>query len=127
MLDAFGIAHRRQPPGRYGARLRAALRTAQPQRKLDLLLVGALIEARSAERFRLLVPRLENPLAEFYASLERSEARHFELYLELARERDDCAQHEEFSGRLAALAALEAELATSPDPLFRFHSGPPAG
>jgi tRNA isopentenyl-2-thiomethyl-A-37 hydroxylase MiaE len=28
--------------------------------------------------------------------------------------------------RIAAFAALEAQLITSPDAVFRFHSGPPA-
>jgi tRNA-(ms[2]io[6]A)-hydroxylase len=124
MMDKLGVEHVRQRPGRYGSQLRAAMRTADPGRKLDLLLIGALIEARSAERFRLLIPRLPEPLAEFYATLERSEARHFELYLGLAQERDpsggaECEQ------RLAVLAAREAALATEPDAQFRFHSGAP--
>ncbi len=29
--------------------------------------------------------------------------------------------------RVEEFAALEAELITSPDPVFRFHSGPPPG
>jgi tRNA-(ms[2]io[6]A)-hydroxylase len=114
-----------QKPGRYGAGLRTAVRTSEPGRKLDLLLVGALIEARSAERFRLLAPRLAEPLAEFYATLERSEARHFELYLNLAYDRDESAGDAESAQRLAVLAAREAELITAPDHLFRFHSGAP--
>lgn len=125
MLEALGIAHRREAPGRYGTGLRAAVRTRDPGRKLDLLLVGALIEARSAERFKLLVPRLAEPLAEFYAGLERSEARHFELYLNLARAADASEGHNESAERLAVLAQREAELATTPDPIFRFHSGAP--
>jgi tRNA-(ms[2]io[6]A)-hydroxylase len=101
------------------------MRKTEPGRKLDLLLVGALIEARSAERFRLLVPRLPEPLAELYATLERSEARHFELYLTLAHEADATEGDAESACRLAALAAREAELATEPDRVFRFHSGTP--
>ena len=127
MMEALGVEHRRQEPGRYATGLRAATRTSQPERKLDLLLIGALIEARSAERFQLLAPRLPEPLAEFYASLERSEARHFELYLHLAHERDDSVRQCGLSGRFAELAAIEAELATAPDSRFRFHSGPPVG
>jgi len=125
MRESLGVPFARQKPGRYAAGLRASMRSAEPGRKLDLLLVGALIEARSAERFRLLVPRLPEPLAQFYATLERSEARHFELYLELAYEADDSQEHAESKQRLAELAATEARLATEPDPDFRFHSGPP--
>ncbi|MGH8286504.1 MAG: tRNA isopentenyl-2-thiomethyl-A-37 hydroxylase MiaE, partial [Steroidobacteraceae bacterium] len=49
------------------------------------------------------------------------EARHFEIYLGFARE----IAPDEWRGRLTELANHEAELATSPDPLFRFHSGSP--
>ena len=122
MMVALGVAFERQQPGRYAAELRRQLRTAEPGRKLDLLLAGALIEARSAERFGLLHPHLPAPLARFYAQLERSEARHYELYLGLASR----AAPLHWQGRLQSLAARESELATQPDPLFRFHSGPPA-
>jgi len=125
MQETLGVPHARQKPGRYGAGLRTVVRTGGPGRKVDLLLVGALIEARSAERFRLLVPRLPPPLSVFYATLERSEARHFELYLELAREADESAGRAESARRLGEIAAREAALATEPDPVFRFHSGAP--
>lgn len=126
MMETLDVRSVRQKPGRYAAGLRAAMRTTEPGRKLDLLLVGALIEARSAERFKLLVPRLPEPLAAFYAMLERSEARHFELYLNFAHAADTFDGEGECAYRLAALAAREAELATEPDRLFRFHSGAPA-
>ena len=112
----------RQRPGRYAHELRRVLRTTHPERKLDLLLTAALIEARSAERFGLLTARLPAPLGALYAQLAHSEARHFELYLEFARERAPA----EWRARLAELAAREAELATAPDTELRFHSGPPA-
>lgn len=122
VMQALGVPFERQKPGRYGVGLRVLLRTAEPGRKLDLLLVAALIEARSCERFRLLAPRLPPPLGELYARLERSEARHFERYVELAR----AERAEEWRSRLLELAAREAELATAPDAEFRFHSGAPA-
>src|SRR5690606_1939814 len=95
MMETLGVPVLRHKPARYASSLRAAIRSKDPGRKLDVLLVGARIEARSAERFRLLVPRLPEPLAELYATLERSEARHFELYLTLARERDASPDHAE--------------------------------
>jgi tRNA-(ms[2]io[6]A)-hydroxylase len=125
MMESLDVRSVRQKPGRYAAGLRKAMRTTEPGRKLDLLLVGALIEARSAERFRLLVPRVPEPLAAFYATLERSEARHFELYLSFAQAADTSDGEAGSAHRLATLAAREAELATEPDSLFRFHSGAP--
>lgn len=121
MMRRLGIASARLVPGRYATRLRAMLRTVNPGRKLDLLLAGALIEARSAERFGLLAPRLPEPLGGFYAELERSEARHFAQYVDFAR----AEAPEQWRERLETLAAREAELATSPDRELRFHSGPP--
>jgi tRNA-(ms[2]io[6]A)-hydroxylase len=126
MMETLDVPYIRQKPGRYGAGLRATMRTADPGRKLDLLLIGALIEARSAERFRLLAPRLSEPLAGFYTTLERSEARHFELYLNLAHDFDVSKGKAESERRLKIIAEREAELATSADDAFRFHSGTPA-
>jgi len=126
MMETLDVPYLRQKPGRYGAGLRATMRTADPGRKLDLLLIGALIEARSAERFRLLAPRLQAPLSDFYTTLERSEARHFELYLNLAQDFDSSKGKVESERRLKTIAEREAELATSPDDAFRFHSGNPA-
>jgi tRNA-(ms[2]io[6]A)-hydroxylase len=123
LMQALGVPFQRQKPGRYANGLRAVMRSADPERKVDLLLTAALIEARSCERFRLLAPRLTSPLGPFYAQPERSEARHFSRYLEFAR-RAESGGHLE--ARLRELAAREAELATSPDPQFRFHSGAPA-
>jgi tRNA 2-(methylsulfanyl)-N6-isopentenyladenosine37 hydroxylase len=121
LIQALGVQFRRQTPSRYAAGLRAVLRTADPGRKLDLLLAAALIEARSAERFRLLAPRLPGALGALYGQLERSEARHFEHYVEFSR----LVAQRQWRARLAVLAAREAELATSPDREFRFHSGSP--
>jgi len=56
-------------------------------RFLDHLLLFALIEARSCERFRLLSEGLEdNSLKEFYRKFMISEAGHYRLFLDLARE-----------------------------------------
>ena len=119
-MTELGVAFRRIGPSRYGEGLRRALRRSEPGRRVDLLVCGALIEARSHERFVGLVPRLGAPLAGFYASLAAAESRHAALYLKLARKRGPDADV-----RLEELAAVEAELATAPDPEFRFHSGTP--
>ena len=88
--------------------------------------------ARSCERFqRLVAPGVSSPAATLppaaaalYAALQASEARHFEFYLKSA-EQHAAAHGLDARRRLGELAAVEAELATAPDPLFRFHSGPP--
>lgn len=116
----LGVEFRRLSPARYAEGLRRALRRSEPGRRVDLLLCGALIEARSHERFVGLVARLRAPLAEFYAGLAAAESRHAALYLRLAEKRGSGV-----TARLRELAAIEAELATSPDREFRFHSGTP--
>ena len=119
-MALLGLPFGRQRPGRYAQQLRRAARTSDPARKLDLLLTGALIEARSAERFALLAPHLSPPLARLYADLAGAEARHFLLYVGFAR----AAAPQEWRTRLEALAEREAQLVTEPDETLRFHSGP---
>jgi len=56
-------------------------------RFVDRLLINALIEARSCERFRLLSLHLEDDdLKEFYHKFMVSEAGHYRLFLDLAKE-----------------------------------------
>lgn len=124
-LVALGVPFRRMSPSRYAEGLRRLVRRDEPQRRLDLMLVGALIEARSHERFMGLIPHLSAQLAEFYGSLAAAEARHVDLYLKLAH-RCGLATADEIARRLLTLSAAEAELATAPDAEFRFHSGTPA-
>lgn len=124
LLLALAVPHRRLAPSRYATALRRHVAAAEPARKLDLLLVGALIEARSAERFVALAPRLKGAMADLYRGLAESEARHHALYLELAQgHAAECGL--EFAGRLDMFAIIEADLITSPDAQFRFHSGAP--
>jgi tRNA 2-(methylsulfanyl)-N6-isopentenyladenosine37 hydroxylase len=126
LMQKLGVPFRRLKPGRYAQQLRAALRTHEPARQLDLMICGALIEARSCERFRLLAPRLPTPIGEFYADLERAEARHVDLYWDFALEAAGRDGEGACRARLAALVEVEAGLATSGDVQLRFHSGPPA-
>ena len=122
LMKRLEMPHQRLKPGRYAGELRKLVRTHEPKRKLDLMIVHALIEARSCERFRLLAKLLPGEVRELYQQLERSEARHFEIYLQFA-EREFAA--EEIAARLEHIATREAELATAPDRELRFHSGPP--
>lgn len=126
LMQQLGVAMTRLPPGRYAGALRARLSVSEPRRKLDLLLCGALIEARSCERFEAVAPLLHEPLRGFYAALAESERRHAGLYLDLAREaRPEDMEETAWEHRLDELAHVEAALVTAEDAQFRFHSGVP--
>jgi len=125
LMRHLGVPFRRLSPSRYAEGLRRGVRRSEPARLVDLLVCGALIEARSWERFTGLVTRLDEPLAGFYRGLAASEARHRDLYLRLAAERSRPAAGAGWQDSLDRFAAIEAELAATPDRQFRFHSGPP--
>ena len=107
---------------RYAAGLKKVVRAEEPGRLVDTLLIGAIIEARSCERFSALVPVLDERLSSFYSSLLKSESRHFLEYLELAESE---ASGDEIQERLEILLAEEKQLIESKDRVFRFHSGEP--
>jgi len=126
IMDEMQVPFERLTASRYAGGLREAVRDDEPLKLLDMLLIGALIEARSCERFARLAPRLPERLARFYGGLLASEARHFEHYLGFALTETGVSRAE-LDERLAELKVLEASLITAPDPRFRFHSGPPVG
>lgn len=124
IMDDLEIPFERLSASRYAGGLRDAVRHEEPYKLLDLLLIGALIEARSCERFAKIAPRLPEKLGRFYGGLLASEARHFEHYIAFAK--SECGVDEaEIDARLDELKALEAALVTGPDDEFRFHSGLP--
>ena len=125
ILAAKQIDFQHVSASRYAGALRQACRDSEPDRIVDVLLVGALIEARSCERFAVLVPHLPTDIADFYAGLLASEARHFQHYIGFARA-ESTVKADEFDARLSELKSLEAALISSPDSQFRFHSGVPA-
>lgn len=125
IMEDMDIEFERLSASRYAGELRAAGHKAEPLRLLDMLLTGALIEARSCERFARIAPRLPQPLGKFYAGLLASEARHFEQYVGLARS-ETGIDTADIDARLGELKAIEAALIREPDREFRFHSGLPA-
>ncbi len=120
IMKKRGVTYTHLSPARYAAGLREAVRTEDPGRLVDVLIVGAIIEARSCERFAALAPSLDEKLAEFYNSLLKSEARHYQDYLKLAEQ----ANGGPVGDRVAEFLAIEQKLIESPDSEFRFHSGP---
>ena len=124
IMQEMDVPFERLTASRYAGGLRDAVRDNEPYKLLDMLLVGALIEARSCERFARVAPELPARLGKFYSGLLASEARHFEHYIAFAR--SECGVSDaEVDERLAELKAIEAALIAGPDPDFRFHSGLP--
>nr|WP_136251916.1 tRNA isopentenyl-2-thiomethyl-A-37 hydroxylase MiaE [Ningiella ruwaisensis] len=142
MMQAYNIEYENISSSRYARGLLKHVRTHEPAALIDKLICGALIEARSCERFAAIAPHLDKPLADFYISLLRSEARHFEDYLSLAKSivledfknaqgKDNGKYKNEeqalaaFESRVQFLSLEEADLILSPDKDFKFHSGAP--
>lgn len=126
LMQQLDVPMTRLAPGRYAGALRGRLAASEPARRRDLLLAGALIEARSCERFEVLAPLLHEPLADFYRGLAESERRHAGLYLDLALAgAPDEGARAAVLRRLDELAEFEAGLVTTADAEFRFHSGVP--
>ncbi|HEX3914231.1 MAG TPA: tRNA isopentenyl-2-thiomethyl-A-37 hydroxylase MiaE [Steroidobacteraceae bacterium] len=124
LIMQLKIAPQRLAPGRYAAQLRRLVCASEPRREVDLMICGAFIEARSCERFAALAGVIDAPMSALFRGLHAAESRHYQLYLGLAARAADRAGVK-LDERIAEFAALEAQLIVSPDPLFRFHSGPP--
>ena len=122
IMKARRVHYPQLSASRYAGALRQQARSNEPARLIDTLLIGAIIEARSCERFALLAPELDEELGQFYRTLLRSEMRHFGDYLKLAV---DVGSKEEVEARLPALLQFERGLIEAPDTEFRFHSGVP--
>ena len=123
VMAARDITYEPLSASRYAQGLHKGVRRQEPGRLIDTLIVGALIEARSCERFARLAPELDKELGDFYLSLLKSEARHYSDYLRLA---ESLASDGDLADRLEYFRGLEAELVESEDTEFRFHSGPVA-
>jgi len=123
-MESRGIKPRRLAASRYAAGLFALVSRSEPARLIDTLIVAAIVEARSCERFAALATRLQGSLGRLYAGLLASEARHFQTYLDLARDAAG-AEAPAIEGRIAEMLAVEGRLITTPDEELRFHSGPP--
>jgi tRNA-(ms[2]io[6]A)-hydroxylase len=120
IMQKRGVNYRPVSASRYAASLSQHVRKEEPGQLVDKLIIGAIIEARSCERFAALVPELDEDLGKFYLSLLKSEARHFQDYLHLAQSYSP----EDINDRIAFFIAEEARLVNEPDTRFRFHSGP---
>ncbi|UVE19467.1 tRNA isopentenyl-2-thiomethyl-A-37 hydroxylase MiaE [Pseudomonas sp. LS44] len=119
LMKKRGVRYRPVSASHYAQRLHKHMRSSEPHKLIDTLIVGAFIEARSCERFFRLAPHLDEELGKFYRSLLKSEARHYQGYLQMAQAYTDGPIDE----RIAYFAEVEREAILTPDTEFRFHSG----
>jgi len=122
IMDTRNIEYCHLSSARYASGLREHVRTSEPGRLIDILIIGAYIEARSCERFAKLAPYLDDELAKFYRSLLKSEGRHYQDYLGLAEQ----YAGEPIGERIEFFRIQENKLILDADEEFRFHSGAPA-
>lgn len=115
--------------GRYAGGLRKEIRTYEPEALIDVLVIGAFVEARSCERFYALAPLVDDELGRYYRYLLKSESRHYEDYLALALDVAKTVKlkdpEEDIQQRIELIREVEKDLILTPDKTFRFHSGVP--
>jgi len=121
------IPHRRPQSSPYLAGLQAAKRGGS-YALMDLLVVSAIVEARSCERFvvlagALLETRVDpegETLAQTYLNLSRSESGHAAVFLELAKL---YYPEEELESELERRLVVEAEVLATIPVTARMHGG----
>ena len=122
LINKRNLDYTQLSSSRYAGELRKSVRTFEPARLLDTLIVSAIVEARSCERFASLAPLLEDELSGFYSELFKSEERHFRVYLDLAETISEDFPLEE---RIEFFLEEDCRLIQTEDADFRFHSGVP--
>lgn len=114
-MQRRGVEFVRQKPAPYAARLLEVVRSGRDEKMLDQMLCNAAVEARSCERMMLLERALRGQdaeIADLYHELVGSEARHHELYVELAKHLFDADLVE---SRMVEIMRHEADvIATAP-------------
>jgi tRNA-(ms[2]io[6]A)-hydroxylase len=107
----------------YANSLRLLVRKGESAEVLDRLLVAALIEVRSCERFSVLASTSADvELASFYRALYSSELGHYKVFLNLARK---FTAQPALDARWLQMLAAEATILSQQEPGPRIHSGLP--
>ncbi|MEQ1860132.1 MAG: tRNA isopentenyl-2-thiomethyl-A-37 hydroxylase MiaE [Chthoniobacteraceae bacterium] len=120
LLRERGIAFTGPVKSPWISAMMGQVQKGRKQQVIDHLVVCALIEGRSCEKFQILaggVRDLDPGLADFYASLVESEGNHYATYLIMARHID----LEETERRLDYFLDLDAQLIREPHPLPMLH------
>lgn len=121
ILKKRGIEFRTMKASSYASNMAKYIRPDNKGKLTDSLIVGAIIEARSCERFEKISAYLDEELQKFYLSLLKSESRHFQDYLDLAQKYSE----ESIEDRVQFFLVVEQQSILNPDPLLRLHSGVP--
>ena len=120
LLKTLGIKFQRIQPTGYNRRLKELIINKEPQRVVDRLLVTALADARSNERFSVIADSCEDPkVAEYYKSLVDKDRENYVTYIDLAGGYIDEGHVFE---RLDELANYEATLISDGGAKPRLHS-----
>jgi tRNA 2-(methylsulfanyl)-N6-isopentenyladenosine37 hydroxylase len=122
MLARRGARLTRQHSNPYASALRGLVRMgAGPGELVDRLMISALIEARSCERFKLLAEACTDvELAKLYRGLWASEHGHYRTFIQLAEQVTDA---KEVAERWAQMLDAEADIIQNQPPGPRMHSG----
>ena len=121
-MEKLGIVHNNRPACRYAKSLHALMRKDGSAALIDKMIVAAIIEARSCERFAALGQVLTGPLKDFYHKLWLADRRHAVVCIEFCALLDT---EDNIALRLEELLTAEAEIILMPEACYRFHSGVP--
>lgn len=131
LLGRRGGRMKRSHKSHYATALRLLVRKGGPAELLDRLLVSALIELRSCERFAILAvvarekyagsrENDQEDLAAFYKTLYSSELGHYKVFLKLAAK---IVPNDEREARWQYMLAAEAHILAQQEPGPGIHSG----
>ncbi|NBX84914.1 MAG: tRNA-(ms[2]io[6]A)-hydroxylase [Gammaproteobacteria bacterium] len=124
LLKQRNIRFQPLKPSQYGKKLHEVRSNHNNQQRLfDDLIISAIIEARSCERFFSLLPFLEDVdtgIFKFYQHLAVAEQRHFEVFIELASQLPY-----DLDKRIRHFIQIENLCIQQSEACFRFHSGIP--
>ena len=120
LITSLGIGFRRQQPIGYDKRLKQLIVKKEPGRVVDRLLISALQEARSYERFALIAEKIEDTtIAQRYLTFVENDPKNYVTFIDLAKDYQDELT---ISKRLDELAAYEASLINEGGAKPRLHS-----
>ncbi len=120
LMNARGWTFRGARGSAYAGALHSQVRKPYTEGFVDRMIVAALIEARSCERFALLGAHVDDlELREFYKSLFESEARHYGTYIKLALK---AGNEDDVRARLNTLLDFEATVVAESLPTPHLHA-----
>ncbi len=120
-LERLGIKFMPLKAARYGSELQSIAHDLDPMRLICQCIIAAFIEARPCERFSLIAGKLaDQKLQSFYTRLCIAENRHFQFYLDYAKQ---FSKHHQvnWQERFNLIAARESEILAIPMDKVRFH------